>query len=123
MSALTSEAETSTEGWPAALDLILVLAPQSATTVQVAMDTDVARDRIYCRDREHRGSYRRGGQYRRRESQHEGRRPKRDAKIPDPPLTGDERDRRTVFVQQLAARLETKNLGKPGRKRRSWRKD
>jgi hypothetical protein len=27
-----------------------------------------------------------------------------------PPLTEDERDRRTVFVQQLAARLRTKEL-------------
>ena len=41
----------------------------------------------------------------------EGRRasrsPKREA---TPPLTEDERDRRTVFVQQLAARLRTKDL-------------
>ncbi|KAI1084019.1 splicing factor, CC1-like protein [Whalleya microplaca] len=36
-----------------------------------------------------------------------GRTPKRD---PTPQLTEDERDRRTVFVQQLAARLRTKEL-------------
>lgn len=36
-----------------------------------------------------------------------GRTPKRDA---TPQLTEDERDRRTVFVQQLAARLRTKEL-------------
>ncbi|CAJ2511250.1 Uu.00g068750.m01.CDS01 [Anthostomella pinea] len=36
-----------------------------------------------------------------------GRTPKRDA---TPALTEDERDRRTVFVQQLAARLRTKEL-------------
>ncbi len=35
------------------------------------------------------------------------RSPKREA---TPPLTEDERDRRTVFVQQLAARLRTKEL-------------
>ena len=32
------------------------------------------------------------------------------AKTPEPQLTEDERDRRTVFVQQLAARLRTKEL-------------
>ncbi|MCJ1484036.1 hypothetical protein MMC06_004204 [Schaereria dolodes] len=37
--------------------------------------------------------------------------PKRaKSKSPTPPLTEDERDRRTVFVQQLAARLRTKEL-------------
>lgn len=36
----------------------------------------------------------------------------KDAKgnAPEPQLTGDERDRRTVFVQQLTARLRTKEL-------------
>lgn len=36
----------------------------------------------------------------------------RDTKVktPEPQLTEDERDRRTVFVQQLAARLRTKEL-------------
>jgi CC1-like splicing factor len=47
----------------------------------------------------------------RRPGRNEGRRasrsPKREA---TPPLTEDERDRRTVFVQQLAARLRTKEL-------------
>ncbi|ORY56916.1 uncharacterized protein BCR38DRAFT_355433 [Pseudomassariella vexata] len=38
---------------------------------------------------------------------HNGRTPKRDA---TPQLTEDERDRRTVFVQQLAARLRTRDL-------------
>lgn len=38
-------------------------------------------------------------------------RPEKDASDPTPPqLTEDERDRRTVFVQQLAARLRTKEL-------------
>lgn len=32
------------------------------------------------------------------------------SKTPEPQLTEDERDRRTVFVQQLAARLRTKEL-------------
>ncbi|KAI1381633.1 splicing factor, CC1-like protein [Hypoxylon crocopeplum] len=41
------------------------------------------------------------------ERQRGGRTPKRDA---TPQLTEDERDRRTVFVQQLAARLRTKEL-------------
>lgn len=38
--------------------------------------------------------------------------PKKNAKskTPEPQLTEDERDRRTVFVQQLAARLRTKEL-------------
>ena len=35
---------------------------------------------------------------------------KAKSKSPTPPLTEDERDRRTVFVQQLAARLRTKEL-------------
>lgn len=42
------------------------------------------------------------------------RSPRRDSKAksktPEPQLTEDERDRRTVFVQQLAARLRTKEL-------------
>ncbi|GAP85545.1 putative RNA splicing factor Pad-1 [Rosellinia necatrix] len=55
------------------------------------------------RDRDDRGSYRT-----RDEDKHRnGRTPKRDA---TPVLTEDERDRRTVFVQQLAARLRTKEL-------------
>ncbi|KAI3319089.1 hypothetical protein HD806DRAFT_509997 [Xylariaceae sp. AK1471] len=55
------------------------------------------------RDRDDRGSYRN-----RDEDKHRGgRTPKRDA---TPVLTEDERDRRTVFVQQLAARLRTKEL-------------
>lgn len=36
--------------------------------------------------------------------------PKRRSKTPEAQLTEDERDRRTVFVQQLAARLRTKEL-------------
>ncbi|PGG98343.1 hypothetical protein AJ80_09547 [Polytolypa hystricis UAMH7299] len=36
--------------------------------------------------------------------------PRRRSKTPEPQLTEDERDRRTVFVQQLAARLRTKEL-------------
>ncbi|EPE27165.1 RNA-binding, RBD [Glarea lozoyensis ATCC 20868] len=47
---------------------------------------------------------RRGG---RNESRRVSRSPKREA---TPPLTEDERDRRTVFVQQLAARLRTRDL-------------
>ncbi|KAI0911347.1 hypothetical protein F4824DRAFT_459442 [Ustulina deusta] len=55
------------------------------------------------RDREDRGQYR----SRDEEKNRNGRTPKRDA---TPVLTEDERDRRTVFVQQLAARLRTKEL-------------
>lgn len=36
--------------------------------------------------------------------------PKTGSKTPEPQLTEDERDRRTVFVQQLAARSRTKDL-------------
>ncbi|RKF73681.1 RNA-binding protein rsd1 [Golovinomyces cichoracearum] len=43
----------------------------------------------------------------RTEARRPSRSPKREA---TPPLTEDERDRRTVFVQQLAARLRTKEL-------------
>ncbi|KAM5436269.1 Phosphatidylinositol-3-phosphatase SAC1 [Microsporum ferrugineum] len=43
----------------------------------------------------------------RRRSPSNSRRP---SKTPEPQLTEDERDRRTVFVQQLAARLRTKEL-------------
>ncbi|KAF2816056.1 splicing factor, CC1-like protein [Mytilinidion resinicola] len=63
------------------------------------------RDRDYPRDRDNR--YNRGGRYARRGSRDES--PKR-RKTPEPVLTEDERDRRTVFVQQLAARLETRHL-------------
>ncbi|KAI0809763.1 hypothetical protein GGR55DRAFT_165727 [Xylaria sp. FL0064] len=55
------------------------------------------------RDRDDRGHYRTRDDERPRN----GRTPKRDA---TPVLTEDERDRRTVFVQQLAARLRTKEL-------------
>lgn len=48
---------------------------------------------------------RRGGG--RNEGRRQSRSPKRES---TPPLTEDERDRRTVFVQQLAARLRTKEL-------------
>ncbi|OTB03512.1 hypothetical protein M426DRAFT_12452 [Hypoxylon sp. CI-4A] len=54
------------------------------------------------RDRDDRSHYRN-----RDEDRLRGRTPKRDA---TPQLTEDERDRRTVFVQQLAARLRTKEL-------------
>ncbi|KAF5879419.1 putative rna splicing factor protein [Botrytis fragariae] len=40
----------------------------------------------------------------------EERRPRSPKREGTPPLTEDERDRRTVFVQQLAARLRTKEL-------------
>ncbi|KAI0432333.1 hypothetical protein F5Y09DRAFT_302261 [Xylaria sp. FL1042] len=56
------------------------------------------------RDRDDRGHYRSRDDDRHRTN---GRTPKRDA---TPVLTEDERDRRTVFVQQLAARLRTKEL-------------
>ncbi|KAG4426269.1 hypothetical protein IFR04_000452, partial [Cadophora malorum] len=46
-----------------------------------------------------------------RRSRNDGRRASRSPKREStPPLTEDERDRRTVFVQQLAARLRTKEL-------------
>ncbi|KAI0008404.1 splicing factor, CC1-like protein [Xylariaceae sp. FL0662B] len=72
------------------------------------------RDR--SRSRSPRRHYRPRDDYRDRDSYHRsreddkprgGRTPKRD---PTPQLTEDERDRRTVFVQQLAARLRTKEL-------------
>ncbi|KAI0018246.1 splicing factor, CC1-like protein [Xylariomycetidae sp. FL0641] len=56
------------------------------------------------RDRDERPHYRGG---RDDDRYRGGRTPKRDA---TPQLTEDERDRRTVFVQQLAARLRTKEL-------------
>ncbi|KAI0484453.1 splicing factor, CC1-like protein [Xylariaceae sp. FL0804] len=55
------------------------------------------------RDRDERNHYRSRDDDRHRG----GRTPKRDG---TPQLTEDERDRRTVFVQQLAARLRTKEL-------------
>ncbi|KAH8158383.1 hypothetical protein CIB48_g9869 [Xylaria polymorpha] len=55
------------------------------------------------RDRDDRGQYR----SRDEEKPRNGRTPKREA---TPAPTEDERDRRTVFVQQLAARLRTKEL-------------
>ncbi|KAI8957911.1 splicing factor, CC1-like protein [Daldinia sp. FL1419] len=55
------------------------------------------------RERDDRGHYR----GREEDRPRGGRTPKRD---PTPQLTEDERDRRTVFVQQLAARLRTKEL-------------
>ncbi|KAI1159517.1 hypothetical protein F5B18DRAFT_664466 [Nemania serpens] len=55
------------------------------------------------RDRDERGQYRNRDEDRPRN----GRTPKSDA---TPVLTEDERDRRTVFVQQLAARLRTREL-------------
>ena len=49
-----------------------------------------------------------------REDRREKNEPRRASRSPKrestPPLTEDERDRRTVFVQQLAARLRTKEL-------------
>ncbi|KAI2632302.1 splicing factor, CC1-like protein [Hypoxylon sp. NC1633] len=63
---------------------------------------DEPRDRD--RGRDDRGYYRGA----REDDRHRGgRTPKRDT---PPPLTDDERDRRTIFVQQLAARLRTKEL-------------
>ncbi|KAI0407812.1 hypothetical protein F4802DRAFT_488477 [Xylaria palmicola] len=64
---------------------------------------DDHRDRDRDRERDDRGQYR----SRDEDKQRNGRTPKRDA---TPVLTEDERDRRTVFVQQLAARLRTKEL-------------
>lgn len=61
------------------------------------------RPRDEHRDRDDRGPYR----SRDEDKPRNGRTPKRDA---TPVLTEDERDRRTVFVQQLAARLRTKEL-------------
>ncbi|ETN46940.1 uncharacterized protein HMPREF1541_01129 [Cyphellophora europaea CBS 101466] len=65
-------------------------------------------------DRHYRPSSRREDDRRDRDRQdrRRSRSPRRDtkAKTPDIALTEDERDRRTVFVQQLAARLRTKEL-------------
>ncbi|CCC13655.1 hypothetical protein SMACR_07222 [Sordaria macrospora] len=59
-----------------------------------------------------RGDDRRGGDsYRRRDDdRRSGRNTPRVRDGTPPPLTEDERDRRTVFVQQLAARLRTREL-------------
>ncbi|KFY83211.1 hypothetical protein V498_08227 [Pseudogymnoascus sp. VKM F-4517 (FW-2822)] len=57
-------------------------------------------------DRDERDS-RRGGEERRRSRSPKGGKGSRDG---TPPLTEDERDKRTVFVQQLAARLRSKEL-------------
>ncbi|KAG9245683.1 hypothetical protein BJ878DRAFT_500334 [Calycina marina] len=65
------------------------------------------------RSRSPRDSHRRGrdDDARPRDDRRGGRRPSRSPKREStPPLTEDERDRRTVFVQQLAARLRTKDL-------------
>jgi len=66
------------------------------------------RPRDDYRDRRDRGDHRHSGEHRRgkEDERHEQPR-KRDG---TPPLTEDERDRRTVFVQQLAARLRTREL-------------
>ncbi|TAQ84167.1 hypothetical protein B7494_g7510 [Chlorociboria aeruginascens] len=59
------------------------------------------------RDREELEGKARDDRRNRPEARRPSKSPKREA---TPPLTEDERDRRTVFVQQLAARLRTKEL-------------
>lgn len=78
--------------------------------------------RVRSRSRSPRNNYRPRGDRRDRDdadgkprddrrNRNEARRPSRSPKREStPPLTEDERDRRTVFVQQLAARLRTKDL-------------
>lgn len=73
--------------------------------------------RARSRSRSPRSSYRprdrrdRDDDMKPREDRRNGRRPSRSSKQETtPPLTEDETDRRTVFVQQLAARLRTKDL-------------
>lgn len=67
------------------------------------------RDRERDRERHNRRDDRRGG--RGREGRRSSPKPDRErSKEKTPALTEDERDRRTVFVQQLAARLRTKEL-------------
>ncbi|EGX46935.1 hypothetical protein AOL_s00097g361 [Orbilia oligospora ATCC 24927] len=93
-------------------------------------DRDGGRDREYRdrdRDREYRDRDRDRDREREREERYNSRRRERDdfdefrtrrrsrsprnrSKSGSPKLTEDERDRRTVFVQQLAARLRTKEL-------------
>jgi len=65
------------------------------------------RDRIDRRDPRHDDS-RNGDRRDRRDDRRDGGRRERRRTPPEP--TDDERDRRTVFVQQLAARLRTKEL-------------
>jgi RNA-binding protein 23/39 len=69
------------------------------------------RDDRYYRPSSHREDDRRD---RDRNDRKRSRSPRKDvkakSKTPEPQLTEDERDRRTVFVQQLAARLRTKEL-------------
>jgi RNA-binding protein 39 len=70
-------------------------------------DRDDYRDRDHDRgDRGHRSS--RG--YDRRHRRSASPRSRRPVKSMSPELNDDERDRRTIFVQQLAARLRTKEL-------------
>ncbi|KAK2762219.1 hypothetical protein FQN54_001229 [Arachnomyces sp. PD_36] len=71
-------------------------------------------DRYYRPSGRGRDDDERDGEKRRGRRDKDGRRrtpsPRRRSKTPEPQLTEDERDRRTVFVQQLAARLRTKEL-------------
>ncbi|EWC43424.1 hypothetical protein DRE_07610 [Drechslerella stenobrocha 248] len=85
-------------------------------------DRDRDRDREYRdrdRDREREREERYNSRKRERESEYDdymsrsrrrSRSPHHRSKSGSPKLTEDERDRRTVFVQQLAARLRTKEL-------------
>jgi RNA-binding protein 39 len=68
-------------------------------------DRDKTRDRDRERDRDRDRGRRRGGRDSRPRSHSRGKSRSRSV-----PLNEDERDRRTVFVQQLAARLRSKEL-------------
>ncbi|KAK5693849.1 Phosphatidylinositol-3-phosphatase SAC1 [Elasticomyces elasticus] len=68
------------------------------------------RDTRDIRDRDIDRAYGGGGGSRRGDDRRPPRSPPRPKKARTPEPTDDERDRRTVFVQQLAARLRTKEL-------------
>jgi len=70
---------------------------------------DGSRDRRSYRDDRNRDRDRHGDRYR-RDDRDRNRDSPRHAKHKTPEPTDDERDRRTIFVQQLAARLRTKEL-------------
>lgn len=74
-------------------------------------DRDDRRDRDRERDRDR--DYRRSDDYRRSERRSRGgsgRSSRRYSRSPSPEVDDTDRDRRTVFVQQLSARLRTKEL-------------
>ncbi|KAF2843742.1 splicing factor, CC1-like protein [Patellaria atrata CBS 101060] len=73
-------------------------------------DKDRDRDRERERDKDRERDRNGGRSGRPRDNRRRSPSPRKPRKSPTPQPTEDERDRRTVFVQQLAARLRTKEL-------------